>query len=381
MSEFPRRIRLDQHTPAEAAITDAMRSVESAGCDARLTKALVLLSDAREQVADFVDGVPYRDPTDVLRVAQAKLAECERGLQTARELAEEYSRLSAETLSRLATVEAERDAMGDVAEAASEVVDDYAYLVQAFDEEYEAVVDSKCLLEAMRSALSHLDALRAGETKTPYSSLRARLANVEAERDADARVAALYSDALSVIATYPGNHWTSEKAAEALAKTDAAREGRIYAQVRASETKTPGGEGAAAMQNRSAPNGEAIQPGLRQAEKKTKPAADASIESETRSADASEDAAGIGAVPSPAGSLSPEQRADVPPEVHRAGLEHARTWLPLTSDPATWPEEGQWVALHDGRDMGDYVEWRPWMASCDWTRWCALPSPPPSEVE
>ncbi len=55
--QLPRRIRLDKHTPAEKAITDAMCAVEDAGCDPLLSDAVCLLADARNKVADFVDGV------------------------------------------------------------------------------------------------------------------------------------------------------------------------------------------------------------------------------------------------------------------------------------------------------------------------------------
>lgn len=53
--EPPRRIRLDRLTPAERAIHDAVRAVEAAGCDPLLTDAVILLQQAREKVADFVD--------------------------------------------------------------------------------------------------------------------------------------------------------------------------------------------------------------------------------------------------------------------------------------------------------------------------------------
>ncbi len=55
--DIPRRIRVDQMTPAELAIREAKRVVEEAGCDVRLTNAIVLLSQAQDAVADFVDGV------------------------------------------------------------------------------------------------------------------------------------------------------------------------------------------------------------------------------------------------------------------------------------------------------------------------------------
>lgn len=44
-------------TPAETAITDAMAAVEAMPPDLRLTDAVVLLQQARDKVADFVDGV------------------------------------------------------------------------------------------------------------------------------------------------------------------------------------------------------------------------------------------------------------------------------------------------------------------------------------
>ena len=55
-NSFPRRSRLDLMTPAEKAIYDAMQEVEKAGADVRLTDAINLLSQARDKVADYVDG-------------------------------------------------------------------------------------------------------------------------------------------------------------------------------------------------------------------------------------------------------------------------------------------------------------------------------------
>lgn len=64
----------------------------------------------------------------------------------------------------------------------------------------------------------------------------------EADSKARLRVIHLYHDALSVIANYPINEpylngnelseWMKAKAQEALAKTDDAIEGRIYAQIK-----------------------------------------------------------------------------------------------------------------------------------------------------
>lgn len=58
--EIPRRIRLDQNTPAELAIRAALHAVEAAGADVRLTDAVVLLGAALDSVADFVDGIEQR---------------------------------------------------------------------------------------------------------------------------------------------------------------------------------------------------------------------------------------------------------------------------------------------------------------------------------
>jgi hypothetical protein len=53
----PRRNRLDRCTPAELAIYAAMDAVEALPADVRLTEAVALLRQARERVADFVDGI------------------------------------------------------------------------------------------------------------------------------------------------------------------------------------------------------------------------------------------------------------------------------------------------------------------------------------
>lgn len=58
--EIPRRARLDLMTPAERAIFDAVAVVEAAGCDVRLTDAVVLMAAARESVADYIDGIQRR---------------------------------------------------------------------------------------------------------------------------------------------------------------------------------------------------------------------------------------------------------------------------------------------------------------------------------
>lgn len=55
-NEFPRRNRLDKMNPAELAIYHAMQEVEKLGASEGLTKAIILLSEAKDLVSDFVDG-------------------------------------------------------------------------------------------------------------------------------------------------------------------------------------------------------------------------------------------------------------------------------------------------------------------------------------
>lgn len=53
---FPRRNMINEMTPAELLIHNAVLEVEKIGADVRLTEAIVLLTKARELVADFVDS-------------------------------------------------------------------------------------------------------------------------------------------------------------------------------------------------------------------------------------------------------------------------------------------------------------------------------------
>lgn len=55
-NEIPRRNRMDLWTPAEKAIQAAVDEVEKAGASEKLTKAVLLLSEARSLVADHVEG-------------------------------------------------------------------------------------------------------------------------------------------------------------------------------------------------------------------------------------------------------------------------------------------------------------------------------------
>lgn len=52
---IPRRIRVDLYTPAETAIRNAMLAVEDAGAHPLLTDAVILLGQAKDKVADFVE--------------------------------------------------------------------------------------------------------------------------------------------------------------------------------------------------------------------------------------------------------------------------------------------------------------------------------------
>lgn len=58
---IPRRNRLDLNTSAEIAIREAVAAVEDAGAHPLLTEAVVLLAQAREKVADFVDMTEWRE--------------------------------------------------------------------------------------------------------------------------------------------------------------------------------------------------------------------------------------------------------------------------------------------------------------------------------
>lgn len=62
-------------------------------------------------------------------------------------------------------------------------------------------------------------------------------------------------------------------------------------------------------------------------------------------------------------------------------LESAQQWRPLTSDPATWPEEGRRVVLwYPGAGAGIARWWRSLRASGEAfsaaTHWLPLPDPP-----
>ena len=57
----PRRNRVDKMSSGEYAIREAVQEVEAMGADVRLTQAVILLGEAKDKVADFVDGIPGSD--------------------------------------------------------------------------------------------------------------------------------------------------------------------------------------------------------------------------------------------------------------------------------------------------------------------------------
>ena len=60
MNKIPRRIDINRYVPAETAIREAILRVEAMPADVRLTDAVVLLSRAKDKVADFIDAAPGR---------------------------------------------------------------------------------------------------------------------------------------------------------------------------------------------------------------------------------------------------------------------------------------------------------------------------------
>lgn len=64
-----RRADMLRCTPAELSIMRAMQAVEDMGADVLLTKAVTLLGDARNAIADYVDAnllpvSPHGDPCE-----------------------------------------------------------------------------------------------------------------------------------------------------------------------------------------------------------------------------------------------------------------------------------------------------------------------------
>jgi hypothetical protein len=87
MSEtpIPRRIDVLRYTEAENAIRRAVQIVEGMRCDTRLTDAVVFLGQAKDRVADFVDGVePQPKVTPGRHVPAPREAECQDCLNAAK---------------------------------------------------------------------------------------------------------------------------------------------------------------------------------------------------------------------------------------------------------------------------------------------------------
>jgi hypothetical protein len=57
-TDLPRRIHVELLSPAELAIRAAVQEVEKLAADVRLTDAVILLGQAKDKVADFVDENP-----------------------------------------------------------------------------------------------------------------------------------------------------------------------------------------------------------------------------------------------------------------------------------------------------------------------------------
>jgi hypothetical protein len=75
-NEIPRRAKMWQWCCAEILIHQAMQEVEKMGADERLTKAVTLLSDAKNAVADFVDNINQTDYDKENNVHYWKCPEC-----------------------------------------------------------------------------------------------------------------------------------------------------------------------------------------------------------------------------------------------------------------------------------------------------------------
>ena len=67
---WPLRARLEQMTPAELAIRNAILAVEQMPADAGLTEAVTLLMRAQSAVADFVDRA--REPSPAAEGARSE---------------------------------------------------------------------------------------------------------------------------------------------------------------------------------------------------------------------------------------------------------------------------------------------------------------------
>lgn len=55
IERIPRRICIDLLTPPEVTLYKALQAIEEAGADPLLTDAVVLIQQAREKVAEYID--------------------------------------------------------------------------------------------------------------------------------------------------------------------------------------------------------------------------------------------------------------------------------------------------------------------------------------
>jgi hypothetical protein len=60
---IPRRCFVEKRVAAETAIAAAMAEVEKMGADVRLTRAVILLGEAKNAVGDYVDGLATPAPS------------------------------------------------------------------------------------------------------------------------------------------------------------------------------------------------------------------------------------------------------------------------------------------------------------------------------
>lgn len=61
-----RKCHIWEWTPAEIAINAAIQIVENIGADVRLTDAIILLAQAQNKVADFVDNIEVKNEVNGL---------------------------------------------------------------------------------------------------------------------------------------------------------------------------------------------------------------------------------------------------------------------------------------------------------------------------
>ena len=71
-----RRNHLELMAPAERTIYDAAQAVEAMQADERLTAAVMLLAQARNLVADVIDGVPKSEPGKKAPLPEARCKTC-----------------------------------------------------------------------------------------------------------------------------------------------------------------------------------------------------------------------------------------------------------------------------------------------------------------